>query len=200
MGARRSALGQPRAASCAARARILTNAHSDFVMRALVLGGHGGLEQLSVRDDLPMPELDGPHSVRVRVSAVALNRLDLFVMAGWPGLTLAPDWIPIADGTGMVESIGPAVERVKVGDSVVINPGVSCRTCAYCLAEQQPLCLKYQILGEDRPGTAAEYVVVPEFSLDAVPGEIPVDRTGRVWVGDAHGVPDGGGQSARTIR
>ena len=148
-------------------------------MRALVLGGHGGLEQLSVRDDIPMPMLDGPHAVRVRTSAVALNRLDLFVMAGWPGLTLTPDWVPVADATGVVESIGSAVTRVRVGDTVVVNPGVSCRRCAYCLADQQPLCLTYQILGEDRTGTAAEYFVVPEWGVDAVPPDIPVvERAG----------------------
>ncbi len=148
-------------------------------MRALVLGGHGGLEQLSIRDDLPMPSLDGPHAVRVRTSAVALNRLDLFVLAGWPGLTLAPDWVPVADATGAVESIGSGVTRVQVGDTVVLNPGVSCRICAYCMADQQPLCLTYQILGEDRPGTAAEFFVVPEWGLDVVPAAIPVaERAG----------------------
>ncbi len=143
-------------------------------MRALVLGGHGGLEQLSVRDDLPVPTLDGPHAVRLRMSAVALNRLDLFVMTGWPGLTLTPDWVPVADGTGIVDAVGEAVTRVKVGDTVVINPGSSCRTCAYCVAGQEPLCLDYELLGEDRTGTAAEFVVLPEWSLDTVPAEIPV--------------------------
>ena len=145
-------------------------------MRALVLGGHGGLEQLTVRDDLPMPTLDGPHAVRLRMEAVALNRLDLFVLAGWPGLSLTPDWVPVADGTGTVEAIGDAVTRVKVGDTVIMNPGISCRACAYCLADQQPLCLRYQILGEDRPGTAAEYCVVPEWGLDPVAGNIPADQ------------------------
>ena len=145
-------------------------------MRALVLGGHGGLEQLRVRDDLPMPMLDGPHAVRLRMEAVALNRLDLFVLAGWPGLALTPDWVPVADGTGTVEAVGDAVTRVKVGDTVIMNPGISCRACAYCLAGQQPLCLRYQILGEHRPGTAAEYCVVPEWGLDPVAGSIPAEQ------------------------
>jgi NADPH:quinone reductase-like Zn-dependent oxidoreductase len=143
-------------------------------MRGLVLAGHGGLEQLQVRDDLAAPVLDGPHAVRVRMEAVALNRLDLFVLTGWPGLELTPDWIPVADGTGVVESVGSAVTRVRVGDTVVLNPGSSCRTCAYCRAQQQPLCLAYGILGEDRPGTAAELVVVPEWSVSAVAPEISV--------------------------
>lgn len=148
-------------------------------MRALVLAGHGGLEQLAVRDDLPVPEITASHEVRVRVSAVALNRLDLFVMAGWPGLVLGPDWVPVADATGTVESVGGAVTTVRVGDTVVLNPGSSCRECAYCLAGQQPLCLRYRIAGEDRPGTAAEFTVAPEHSLAVVPADIPVaERAG----------------------
>ncbi len=143
-------------------------------MRGLVLGGHGGLEQLTIRDDLPEPVLDGPHAVRLRVQAVALNRLDLFVLGGWPGLVLTPDWIPVADATGVVESVGEAVTRVKVGDTVVMNPGTSCRQCADCAADQQPLCREYRILGENRPGTAAEFCVVPEWGLTAVPARIPV--------------------------
>jgi NADPH:quinone reductase-like Zn-dependent oxidoreductase len=146
-----------------------------FPMRALVLGGHGGLEQLAVRTDLPMPHIVDPHAVRLRMEAVALNRLDLFVMTGWPGLTLTPDWVPVADGTGVVDAVGDAVTRVKVGDTVIMNPGVSCRICAYCLADQQPLCLKYQILGEHRPGVAAEFCVVPEWGVDAVDAGIPAE-------------------------
>ena len=148
-------------------------------MHGLVLGGHGGLEQLTVRDDLPVPVLDGPHAVRLRVEAVALNRLDLFVLHGWPGLTLTPDWVPVADATGVVEAVGEAVTRVKVGDTVVLNPGSSCRECASCLRGEQPLCLEYGIMGENRPGTAAEYCVVPEWGLTAVSPEIPVaERAG----------------------
>ncbi len=148
-------------------------------MRGLVLQGHGGPEQLVLRDDLRMPALDGPHAVRLRIQAVALNRLDLFVLQGMPGFTLVPDWIPVADATGTVESVGAAVTRVRVGDTVVVNPGSSCRQCAYCLADQQPLCLRYGILGEHRTGTAAEYCVVPEWGLDVVSSGIPVaERAG----------------------
>src|SRR5690606_2610420 len=47
----------------------------------------------------------------------------------------------------------------------------SCR-CEYCLDNEQPLCLKYQILGEHRPGTLAEYVVVPEANVRTIPDSI----------------------------
>jgi NADPH:quinone reductase-like Zn-dependent oxidoreductase len=47
----------------------------------------------------------------------------------------------------------------------VINPGISDRTCEYCLDGEQPLCPRYGILGEHLPGTMAELVVVPEWNV-----------------------------------
>ncbi|MFN8574983.1 MAG: zinc-binding dehydrogenase [Gemmatimonadaceae bacterium] len=131
-------------------------------MRALTIDATGGLEQLRFRQDLPEPPLAGEHSVRVRLRAAALNHLDLFTLAGLPHLTLTPPWILGADGAGVVESVGASVRSVVPGDAVLINPGVSCRQCEYCTSGDQPLCLQYGILGEHRPGTLCELVVVPE--------------------------------------
>jgi NADPH:quinone reductase-like Zn-dependent oxidoreductase len=64
-----------------------------------------------------------------------------------------------------VESVGATVTNVAVGDTVVINPGISDRTCEYCRAGEQPLCPRYAILGEHRPGTMAELVVVPAANV-----------------------------------
>ena len=69
---------------------------------------------------------------------------------------------------GVVEPVGDAVTGVAVGDHVVINPGLSDRTCEYCLAGEQPLCPRFGILGEHLPGTIAEYVVVPAANVRRV--------------------------------
>ena len=53
-------------------------------MRAIVFHEHGGPEAL-VAADLPEP-VAGPGQATVRVHACALNRLDLWVRAGMPGL------------------------------------------------------------------------------------------------------------------
>src|SRR5471030_1627961 len=134
-------------------------------MRGLTISAHGGPEQIVVRDDLPMPELRNDTDVRIRMRAAALNHLDLFLLRGLPGVTISPPWIVGADGTGVVESIGSEVTTVAVGDTVVINPGISDRTCEYCLAGEQPLCMKFGILGEHVPGTMAELVVVPAANV-----------------------------------
>ena len=141
-------------------------------MRALVINAHGGLERLEYRNDVPEPELRQPTDVRVRVRAAALNHLDLFVFAGLPGVTITPPWILGADATGEVESVGSAVRDVAVGDRVIINPGISDRSCQYCLSGEHPLCVRFGILGEHFPGTLAEYVVVPAANVRRIPPEI----------------------------
>ena len=142
-------------------------------MRALTISAHGGLEQLVLRDDLPIPALTGAHHVRIRVEAAALNHLDLFVVRGLPGVTITPPWVLGADATGVVDAVGDAVTGVRSGDTVIVNPGLSCLGCDYCNAGEQPLCVRFGILGEHFPGTFAEYVVLPEANVRAVPAAIP---------------------------
>ena len=134
-------------------------------MRGLTISAHGGVERIEYREDLAEPRLRTDNDVRVRVRAAALNHLDLFLLGGLPGVAITPDWVLGADGMGMVESVGPAVTSVAVGDVVVINPGISDRTCEFCLDGEQPLCPRYGILGEHLPGTMAELVVVPEWNV-----------------------------------
>jgi NADPH:quinone reductase-like Zn-dependent oxidoreductase len=142
------------------------------VVRALTIDAHGGLEQLRFRDDLAEPVLSAEHDVRVRLRAAALNHIDLWTLRGVPGVHLVPPWILGADGMGVVEAAGAAVTRVRVGDTVMINPGISCRACEYCLSGDNPLCLRFGVLGEHRPGTLTDLIVLPEANVRAVPPDV----------------------------
>lgn len=144
-------------------------------MRALTISSHGGLDVLELRDDLPVPELRGPADVRVRVRAAALNHLDLFMLGGLPGVIIKPPWPVASDACGVIDAVGSDVKSVGLGDYVVINPGLSDRTCEYCRDGEQPLCPRYGILGEHFPGTAAEYVVLPAVNVRAIPTSIGDD-------------------------
>ena len=141
-------------------------------MKALALGAVGGIEHLGLRE-VPRPELEAPGDVRVRLHAAALNRLDLFVADGLPGVTYSFPHIVGSDGAGIVEAVGAAVTRVRVGDRVMINPGVSCGRCPACLAGEESLCSAFHVLGEHRAGTVAEYVVVSADNLAPVPDGMP---------------------------
>jgi NADPH:quinone reductase-like Zn-dependent oxidoreductase len=134
-------------------------------VRGLTIAAHGGIEQLVYRTDLDEPVVAAPTDVRVRVQAAALNRLDLFVLQGIPGVKLTPGWIPGADAAGVIDQIGAAVDGVAVGDRVLINPGVSDRTCEFCRKGEQSECVTYRLMGEHVPGTFAEYAVVPAANV-----------------------------------
>jgi len=138
-------------------------------VRALTISSHGGLDRIELRDDLPSPALRRPDDVRIRVRAAALNHLDLFLIGGLPGVTITPPWTLGADACGTIDAVGDEVTGVSVGDYVVVNPGLSDRTCEYCRAGEQPLCPRFGILGEHFPGTMAEYLVVPAANVRAIP-------------------------------
>lgn len=142
-------------------------------MRALTISAHGGLDRLHYRTDLPVPQ-PGPGQIRVRVLAAALNHLDLFVVAGLPGVTIQPPWILGADATGVVDAHGPGVsDAAMIGEHVVVNPGISDGSCDACSAGEQSLCTGFGLLGEHYPGTLAEYVVIPARNARAIPATTP---------------------------
>lgn len=123
--------------------------------------------------DLPEPAIEAPDDVRVRVCAAALNRLDLFVADGLPGVSYVFPHIVGSDGAGVVESVGSAVTMTRPGDRVMINPGLSCGSCPACRSGDESLCASFRVIGEHRPGTAAEYIVLPERNLAPVPAAMP---------------------------
>src|SRR5260221_3053678 len=108
-------------------------------MGALLLEQHGPADVLKVVSDFPVPE-PGPGEARIRVRAAALNRLDIWVRNGWPGIKLSLPHIPGADAAGDVDQVGPGVTGWSPGDRVVVDPSLSCGQCEYCLSGRQNLC------------------------------------------------------------
>lgn len=140
-------------------------------MQAVTIRAYGGPEQVRV-EDVPRPVPKAPGDVVVAVKAAALNHLDLFVVGGLPGVTHEFPHVLGADGAGVVEAAGSAVRSVKPGDPVLINPGISCMTCEFCRRGEHGLCSSYDMLGEHRPGTLAEAVLVPDSSVAKLPGNV----------------------------
>ncbi|WP_243092434.1 zinc-binding dehydrogenase [Thermus hydrothermalis] len=132
-------------------------------MKAVVMEARGGPEVLKVAE-VPTPE-PGPKEVRLRVKAAALNHLDIWVRKGVASPKLPLPHVLGADASGVVDAVGPGVTGFAPGDEVVVNPGLSCGHCERCLAGEDNLCSRYEILGEHRWGAYAEYLVVPEVNL-----------------------------------
>lgn len=147
-------------------------------MRAVRMHEHGGAEVL-VYEDAPDPH-PGPLDVAVRVRAVALNHIDLWVRRGLPRLRLTLPHILGADIAGVVEAVGERVAGVAVGDEVVLAPGVSCGQCAACVDGRDTLCADYSILGEHISGGYAERVVLPGVNVLPKPARLSFEDAAAV--------------------
>jgi NADPH:quinone reductase-like Zn-dependent oxidoreductase len=139
-------------------------------MRAGVIFKHGGSEVVGIAEDLPIPE-PGLGEVRLNIKAVALNRLDLWVRAGWPGLKLAMPHIACADGAGIVDQVGVGVTNYAPGDRVSINPTIIPADSPIPLTGMENQ-TRIHILGESVPGVAAEYAVLPARNLIKIPDHV----------------------------
>jgi NADPH:quinone reductase-like Zn-dependent oxidoreductase len=147
-------------------------------VRAAVYTQHGGPEVVRLQE-MAAPTL-GPNDVLVRVRAVALNHLDIWIRLGLPRLSVTFPHIPGADVAGIVEELGSAVSTVRPGQEVVIAPGISCGVCAYCVAGEDNLCRTYAILGEHRHGGYAEFVSVPEANILPKPAHLTFEEAAAV--------------------
>lgn len=73
-------------------------------MKVVLFRAHGGPEVLEYTN-FPTPE-PKPSEALIRVHAAALNRMDVMVRNGWPGLKLELPHINGADGAGEVVELG----------------------------------------------------------------------------------------------
>jgi len=144
-------------------------------MKAWQLTDTKGIGSFALDDvDEPAP---GPGELRIRISHSALNHLDLWVSRGLP----APKHLPHttgADGAGHVDGMGDGVAGFEIGDEVIIDPSFSCGHCAHCRNDDVVYCDSFQILGEHRPGTFAEKIVIPTINAVRKPEAMPWEVAG----------------------
>lgn len=139
-------------------------------MKAVLFHEHGGLDVLRYENFLtPAP---GPDEVLVHLRAAALNRVDLWVRQGWPGLKLDLPHISGSDGAGVIAAVGAEVDDLKQGDRVVINANIGCGKCDFCRAGYDNRCRDWHLLGETMRGTLAEYVAVPARNVLPLPDDM----------------------------
>ena len=138
-------------------------------MKAVLFHKHGGPEVLEYTD-FPTPEPKAGEAL-IRLRAAALNRMDIFVRNGWPGLKLEMPHINGADGAGEIAALTEDSSGLKVGDRVVLNPNLGCGNCEYCLRGQDNMCRDWHLLGETMRGTYAEYVCLPIRQLYKLPSD-----------------------------
>lgn len=160
---------------------------------------------LEVRN-LRIANLTGDDVV-VRICATSLCHTDLEAVAGQLGTPLP--FIPGHEAAGTVEWTGASVERLSVGDHVVLSWNPHCGHCYYCAREQSILCEQYRanavqsvhfdgkarIFDGERPihqlmyaGTFAELAVVTEECAVKIPQSMPFHLACLIGCGVATGI------------
>ncbi len=142
------------------------------LMSAVLLNGHGGLDQLAYRTDVPVPR-PGLSEVLIEVGAAALNNTDLNLRmgwysktvatstaettagdtvhqdAGWSGAALSFPRIQGVDACGRIVAVGVGVSSDRLGERVLIDP---------ILRDPDG---RTRYFGSDCPGAFANFTVVP---------------------------------------
>src|SRR5256885_910794 len=147
-------------------------------MKAIIFHQHGAPEVLKYKD-APEPSIR-PNEVIVRVKACALNHLDLWVRRGIPGVPIPLPHIPGSDVSGEIVQIGADVTVARVGQKVVLAPGVTCGKCAACISGQDNRCRQFTNLGYMIDGGCAEFVHVPEVNCLPYPENLKWEEAAAV--------------------
>ncbi|VFR69384.1 putative dehydrogenase [plant metagenome] len=140
-------------------------------MKALVLNAHGGLDQLHVVSDKPVPAI-APGQVVVRVGASSFNYHDVFTVQGMPGIKVPLPVVIGLDLAGTVTEVGEGVTGWQAGDRVLVNP----------LNRQKGL------MGEMLDGGMAEYTLASAEQLIPLPDNVSFEDAAALPVayGTAH--------------
>jgi len=126
--------------------------------------------------EVPIPERR-PGEVLLRVHAAGLNRVDLYMRDSGIGITHHLPQIMGVEGAGIVVE-ADADSGLVIGQKAVIFSNAFCGKCRYCLAGNQPLCLRSFIMGEHRDGAFADYVVMPNRCVLPLPDTVNLVEAG----------------------
>jgi NADPH:quinone reductase-like Zn-dependent oxidoreductase len=140
-------------------------------MRAIVLRTHGGLENLDVVDNHPVPQVAEGHVV-IRVRASSFNYHDVFTVRGMPGIKVPLPVVIGLDMAGEITEVGPGVTGWTAGDRVLVNP----------------VNKKKGLMGEMLDGGMAEFCLVAAEQLVAMPAGVSFEQAASLPVayGTAH--------------
>ena len=130
----------------------------------------------------PVPNIENDNEVLVKVKAFSLNHLDIWIMEGKYPLKIPMPHIFASDCSGIVEKVGKAVKHIKVGDKVIVYPGLSCGVCEKCLSGKDNECKSFNILGVITDGVSAEYVKVPAVNVFKLPAGLTFEEGASIGI------------------
>ncbi|KAF5572233.1 s-(hydroxymethyl)glutathione dehydrogenase [Fusarium pseudocircinatum] len=148
-------------------------------MRAVVFKGPWKI----VVEDRPVPKIEKPTDVILKVSKTALCGSDLHYYRGH-GVPRRLDFICGHEIVGYISELGADVKNFMVGDHVVLPFHTACAECYYCKRGESSRCSKCEQFGDGVEGCIdggqSEYIRVPQAATtlvhapQAVPEEVLV--------------------------
>ncbi|KXJ93988.1 S-glutathione dehydrogenase [Microdochium bolleyi] len=157
--------------------------------------------------EVPKPTITAPKDAIVRVTHCTICGSDLHMYAGALNKVMEKGLIMGHEAIGIVEEVGPSVQKLQVGDRVIILPVIACGDCFYCKRKEFSLCDKtnpsleleqmyghrlsgifgYSMITGGYPGDQAEYCRVPNADLVCV--KAPKDTPAKSLLGLADVTP-----------
>ncbi len=119
----------------------------------------------------PTPR-DGEALVKIAATAVCHTDLDMYT-----GSNKAVRY-PVVLGhesTGTVEALASAGSGLKLGQTVLINPVITCGHCDSCARGLDHLCRNAGLFGREIEGSLSQYVTLDTRYLYALPDALPLD-------------------------
>ena len=145
-------------------------------MKAVRFYEFGGPEVLKY-EDVQDPQLRQDQML-IKVKAVALNHLDIWIRKGLPGVKLPH--INGSDVSGDIIEVGEYVTDLKAGQRVLLAPMTFCNHCEFCMRGQQNFCREFTVRGYLSDGGDCEFISVPRVAVVPIPTELTYDEAASV--------------------
>lgn len=145
-------------------------------MKAIVLTG---INQMELRD-VPEPKIKKDTDVLLKIARIGVCGSDMhYYETGRIGEQIVEyPFIIGHECSATVKEVGSSVDRVKVGDEVVVDPAASCHECDQCKMGRENTCRNVLFLGVPGQGGGCmcEYKVMPQECCYPTGGEITLEE------------------------
>jgi len=124
-------------------------------------------------EKVPIPG-PGPNEVLIQIHKTAICGTDMHIY-DWDTWAQATIPVPMVVGhefCGEIVATGAAVDKYTIGQRVSGEGHIVCGVCRNCRAGRGQLCRNTIGVGVNRPGAFAEYLVIPEDNVIALPDDI----------------------------
>ena len=146
-------------------------------MKTIILTGIRKMEM----QEIPAPTIHNNSDVLLKIDAVGVCGSDMhYYTTGRIGDQIVKYPFTIGhECIATIQEVANAVQNLKPGDRVAIEPAISCGTCYQCKRGRFHTCYNLQFLGcpGQLDGGLSEFIVMPEVNCFPIPDELNMERS-----------------------